>query len=183
MGSFFLSSGIAATLVPGSDNDGGLMDEETTPLGSAQPEDPEWDYEDEPHSGRVLWGRMAALVIALGLAFLIGRLTSDRGGVSASEYARVKRQLAAARAQSANQAPAPAPAPTESSPASSPSPQPSPTTGATRTYVVKPGDTLRGIAVKFYGDVSLVTLIAEANHISDPTIVQTGTKLIIPPKP
>jgi nucleoid-associated protein YgaU len=94
----------------------------------------------------------------------------------------VQRDLAAARAQIADQNPTPVV--TQSTPATTPSTSDSTSPGpGERTYIVKPGDTLRGIAEKVYGDVTLVDLITQANHITDPTLVHQGTKLIIPPKP
>jgi LysM repeat protein len=160
--------------------DGGVMDEETTPFQATQPgPEDDWEYEEVPARGRILWGRIIALVVALVLAFLFGRATAGGGGsVSANSYARVQRELAAARAQLAGR-----PAENNAT-ATSPSPEPSTsaTTEESRTYVVKSGDTLRGIATKFYGDASLADLIAQANHITDPTVISAGTKLIIPPK-
>ena len=159
------------------------MDKETTPFQSTQPgSDDDLEYENDP-GGRVLWGRIIALAVALLLAFLVGRATAGGGGgVSETQYSKVKRDLAAARAQIADQNPTPVV--TESTPATTPSTSDSasPDTGD-RTYIVKPGDTLRGIAEKVYGDVTLVDLITQANHITDPTLVHQGTKLIIPPKP
>jgi hypothetical protein len=160
------------------------MDNETAPFQSAQPgTEDEWEYESEPR-GRILWGRIVALLIALLVAFLVGRATAGGGGgVPQAAYDRVKRNLATARAQIANQNEG---GPTVTgSPTASPSPSVSTTAAGTggRTYIVKNGDTLRGLAIKFYGDPSLVDLIAQANNITDPTLVHQGTKLIIPPKP
>ncbi|HEX3327567.1 MAG TPA: LysM domain-containing protein [Actinomycetota bacterium] len=159
------------------------MDDERAPFQSTQPgSDDEWESETRPR-GRILWGRLIALAVALLIAFLVGRATAGGGGgVSAAQYSQVKSDLAAARAQLANRV---TPGATPTAPATSPSPSTSTTPGAASgtTYVVKPGDTLRGIAEKFYGDVTLVDLIVQANHISDPTLVHQGTKLIIPPKP
>jgi nucleoid-associated protein YgaU len=160
------------------------MDKETTPFQSTEPDPDEGWYEDEPGpGGRVLWGRIIALLVALLVAFLVGRATAGGGSsISASQYAKVKRDLAIARAKAAqadqtSQAGQTTPA--------SPSPSASATTTAAAgtTYVVKSGDTLRGIAEKFYGDASLVDLIAQANNITDPTLVHQGTELTIPPKP
>jgi nucleoid-associated protein YgaU len=162
-----------------------VMDKETTPFQSAQPgSEDEWEYETEPR-GRILWGRIIALAIALVLAFLAGRATAG-GGVSGAQYAKVKRDLAAARAQIAGQVPTPVATETTSPspPAATSSPSAASSPGATgTTYVVKAGDTLRGIAIKFYRDPDLVDLIAQANNISDPTLLHPGTKLTIPPKP
>jgi nucleoid-associated protein YgaU len=157
------------------------MDNETAPFRSAQlGTEEEWEYESQP-GGRILWGRIIALVVALLVAFLVGRATAG-GGVSQAAYAKVQRDLAAARAQIADQSTAPA---VTGTPVASPTPTvtTSHTGTAGTTYVVKSGDTLRGLAIKFYGDASLVDLIAQANHITDPTLVHQGTKLIIPPKP
>jgi LysM domain len=160
------------------------MDNETAPFQSAQPgTEDEWEYESESR-GRILWGRIVALAIALLVAFLVGRATAGGGGgVSEAEYNSVKRALTTARAQIADQNEG---GPTVTgTPAPSPSPSVSTTQAGTggRTYIVRSGDTLRGVAIKFYGDPSLVDLIAQANHITDPTLVHQGTKLIIPPKP
>jgi nucleoid-associated protein YgaU len=160
------------------------MDNETQPLESTRVsyEDDDWD-DDRGGRGRVLWGRVVALFIALLLAFFAGRLTGNGGGgIPVSQYSKVKRELVAARASISSQQAAPAPAAT--GPAASPSPSAATTpTAGQKTYTVKAGDTLRDIAIKFYGDPSLVTLIESANHITDPTLVHQGTKLIIPPKP
>lgn len=47
-------------------------------------------------------------------------------------------------------------------------------------YTVKRGDTLWGIAKKFYGDGRKYPIIAEANNIENPDIIHTGQKLLIP---
>lgn len=49
-----------------------------------------------------------------------------------------------------------------------------------RYYVVKKGDTLFAISVKYYGTGSKWTKIADANHIKDPRTLQIGKKLRIP---
>lgn len=51
------------------------------------------------------------------------------------------------------------------------------------TYVVREGDSLNTIAREFYGDASLVGLIAEANHITARGKIRVGQKLDLPPKP
>lgn len=52
--------------------------------------------------------------------------------------------------------------------------------GLTKKYKVVAGDTLSELAEKFYGDSSLYTLIAAANHIPDPDIIKVGQILRIP---
>ncbi|MBW3086210.1 hypothetical protein KEM60_02421 [Austwickia sp. TVS 96-490-7B] len=47
-------------------------------------------------------------------------------------------------------------------------------------YVVESGDTLWGLAERFYGDGSQYTRIAEANDMDDPNILDVGQVLIIP---
>lgn len=53
-------------------------------------------------------------------------------------------------------------------------------TPASRTYVVKKGDTLWKIADKFYGDGNKWKKIADANKIKDPRKLGVGKKLRIP---
>jgi nucleoid-associated protein YgaU len=59
-----------------------------------------------------------------------------------------------------------------------PSPQ------AARTYVVRSGDTLHGIALRFYGEEGLWELIYDANRarIPNPDSLVIGTELVIPPR-
>jgi LysM repeat protein len=161
----------------------------TEPFEPYQPEGSsyDWDYEPEPqHSGpKVLWGRVALLGIFLILAFIIGRMTAGGGGgISQSAYDRLKQDNATLKQQVTTLQDQAAAA--QSSPQASPSAQASasaaPQAGS-QTYTVKSGDTLRGIAQKFYGDSSLADLIAQANNITDPASIRTGQKLTIPPKP
>lgn len=49
-----------------------------------------------------------------------------------------------------------------------------------KTYKVKKGDTLRGIALRFYNDPAKYILIAEANEIRDPNLIKVGQVLEIP---
>ncbi len=52
-----------------------------------------------------------------------------------------------------------------------------PPTGGTQTYVVQPGDTLYGIALRFG---TTVAAIAQANGIVNPAFIRDGTRLTIP---
>jgi nucleoid-associated protein YgaU len=56
------------------------------------------------------------------------------------------------------------------------------TAGAGRTYVVKSGDTLSGIAYDVYGDAGRWPEIFEANRdkIKDPNLIHPGQELRIP---
>ena len=60
---------------------------------------------------------------------------------------------------------------------------PAPPTGS-QTYTMKAGDTLYGVARRFYGDGKLWTKIFEANKdkIRDVADIPVGTVLAIPPK-
>ncbi|WP_067540234.1 LysM peptidoglycan-binding domain-containing protein [Nocardia crassostreae] len=48
------------------------------------------------------------------------------------------------------------------------------------THLVVEGDTLWDLAAQFYGDPTLFTLIAAANHLADPNLIFPGQVLIIP---
>ncbi len=50
------------------------------------------------------------------------------------------------------------------------------------TYVVKEGDTMSSIAATWFGDGRKWELIAKANPLVDPTKMQVGQKLNLPPK-
>lgn len=49
-----------------------------------------------------------------------------------------------------------------------------------KTYTVKPGDDLWQIAVDQYGDGYKWTLIAKANNLANPGVINVGNKLVIP---
>lgn len=49
-----------------------------------------------------------------------------------------------------------------------------------KTYTVQRGDTLRGIALMFYGDASKFTIIADQNNINSPFTIFVGQSLEIP---
>jgi len=69
--------------------------------------------------------------------------------------------------------------------AAKPAPPPKPAEPEHVIYTVAPGDTLSGIAKRFYGDPGLYRLIYEANRdvLRTPDAVSVGDKLKIPPKP
>lgn len=48
------------------------------------------------------------------------------------------------------------------------------------TYTVKSGDTLSGIAVRFYGDVKFMPLVTLLNGIKDPNSIRSGQLLKLP---
>lgn len=49
-----------------------------------------------------------------------------------------------------------------------------------RTYVVEPGDTLEGIAIKLYGDAVYWDEIAQANPLVDPRRLRVGQEIRLP---
>jgi nucleoid-associated protein YgaU len=71
----------------------------------------------------------------------------------------------------------------QGAPAASPLPGPGPqAAGDVTVYEVKPGDTLSGIAQRFYGKASLYPKIFEANRdiLTNPDLIKVGQKLKIP---
>ena len=143
----------------------------------------EWDYDDRPRKGGgVLWGRVVALAVALFLAFLLGRVTAPDEGVPASALEERDQRIEELEEENAElEAFLEEPQPEATSSVT-------PTEEATeepveegQTYVVKNGDTLRGIAQTFCGDASFDDAIAEYNDIPDPTTINVGEELLIPP--
>jgi LysM repeat protein len=47
-------------------------------------------------------------------------------------------------------------------------------------HIVKPGETLSGISVKYYGDANQVAAIAKASGVANPDLIRVGQKLQIP---
>ena len=161
-------------------------------FGTEDPE-PEQDWvpeEDEADAGpRVLWGRVFALGAIVLLAVVLGRASAG-GGASQGQVDRLESDLTQAQqtiaqlesqidAQAAAEDPAGA---TEPDPESTPGTGPGDAAGA-KTYTVQAGDTLRGIAERFYQDVDLDAFLARANGITDVSQLSVGHELTIPPKP
>jgi hypothetical protein len=159
---------------------------DTGPLDPYQPQsdEEEWDDEGRTPGPRVLWGRITILGLLLILAFMLGRASAP-SGISQSAYDRVVRQNRGLTAQVDALETAAGQPVVEESPSPSPkaSASSSPASKPARSYIVKKGDTLRGIAHKFYGDSSLDDYIAQANGITDPKQLRSGDTLVIPPKP
>ncbi len=61
-------------------------------------------------------------------------------------------------------------------------PAPTGDVAASRLYVVRPGDTLRAVAARVYGDDALWQVIYDANRdrVDDPQNLSIGTRLRIP---
>lgn len=79
---------------------------------------------------------------------------------------------------SATPTPTPSPIATVSATPAAGPPLATPTPAAPETYVIEAGDTLSDIAERF--DIDLDVLIA-ANGITDPTLLQIGQVLVLPP--
>lgn len=64
-------------------------------------------------------------------------------------------------------------------------PEETPKPAVSKTYTVKPGDTLSEISKKHYGTTKYADLIYEANRktLSSPDDISVGESLVIPPKP
>jgi len=69
--------------------------------------------------------------------------------------------------------------------AEAPTTAPAATPGEERWHVVASGDTLSGLAKKYYGKGSLYTKIFEANtdQLKDPNLIKVGQRLRIPHLP
>lgn len=144
---------------------------------------------------------VAAIVVALGLAFLVYRLSMTSRGAAV-----IAEEPAAAPAKTAPVAPAPATPPPAAAavatpaPASTPAPTPAPATpkptpAATPTpgaqpaakepgvnYKLRWGDTLWDLAYAYYRNPWLYPKIAKANKIKDPDYIIAGRTIFIPPK-
>jgi nucleoid-associated protein YgaU len=161
------------------------MDDRTESFEPYEPDSYEWDYEEARDRGpKVLWGRIIALGLFLLVAFLVGRWSAPQD-TSEAALRTMRADLAAAENEiesleeqldQGSVAAEPTPTPTADE-------TPAETTGEEQTYVVKDGDTLADIAIRFYDDPSFDDLIADANGINDPTSIRPGQELIIPPRP
>ncbi|MDP8969883.1 MAG: LysM peptidoglycan-binding domain-containing protein [Actinomycetota bacterium] len=152
-------------------------------------------YEYEPEGdfgGRILWGRVAFIVVGALLMFLLGRCSAS-GGVPqsevdekndqieqlASENESLRQEVAALNAEGPR-----SPAGSDATEATDEEPTERRSPAAPKqgeTYIVKSGDTLISIAEKVYDDRGKWRLIAQANGIDDTNGLRVGQELRIPP--
>ncbi|MDQ3940416.1 MAG: LysM peptidoglycan-binding domain-containing protein [Actinomycetota bacterium] len=142
----------------------------------------DWDYGDEPPKGNnILWGRLVALGAVLLITFFLGRASAP-DGVSQEQVEKLRADLAAAEEDVEELEAAlnpPVVSPTET-PGPAVTDDAADTTFEGDTYIVQPGDTLRGIAEEFCGDPTLDDVLADFNGIEDPSQLSVGTELKIP---
>jgi LysM repeat protein len=114
----------------------------------------------------VVLGLLVVSLVAFLLPTLLSGGDSDRQSTLASPSPGASARALATRAPERSAAPSP-------SPSATPEPE-------IRTYTVKPGDTLSGIASdpKVRGSIRLLQCI---NGLDDPNLLQPGQKLLIPP--
>jgi hypothetical protein len=161
-----------------------MTDRITEPFNPGEPEPTyDWDFEEGTPRGRpkVLWGRVVALSLVLIFAFWLGRASAP-DGVNQSEIDRLEAELADANEEIDGLR---AELQTQPEPETSPTAESTPDDGAAAegdTYVVERGDTLRGVAERFYDDASLAECIQEANGIDDAGQLSVGMELTVPPE-
>lgn len=134
-------------------------------------------------SNRMLQGVGVAVVIVAVVAFAVARWPFGSTG-STSVLPTLSPTPAATPAVTPLPTPllTPSPSPTAApTPVATRTPRPSrsprPTAVASRTYTVKPGDTLSGIAARFG---TTVAAIVKLNGIKDPRLIRSGQVLKIP---
>ena len=155
------------------------------------------DYElEEDYAPRILWGRLAFFLLALVLAFSVGRCTKSSGvdeDTFAAEQQRVlelqsentvlQQQVDAAANQQNNQGGGDGGTDDGAAAETEPPATEEPVAGEGQTYTVQSGDTLTTIAEKFYGEQSRFDLIVDANNLDGDTPLRVGQELIIPEEP
>jgi nucleoid-associated protein YgaU len=148
--------------------------------------------------GKIVLFALLALIIALGLAYLVYHFGIEgRGAVVASQKSTEVVAPAATAAPAANAAPAAAaatpaaPAPAAPQPAAAPiaatpappTPAPAAPAEAKKTGVwhkVRWGDTLWDLSYAYYQNPWLFAKIARANNIKNPDLIISGTRIWIP---
>jgi LysM repeat protein len=148
-------------------------------------------------AGREIQAALVGVMVIALVAVLVVRFSGGNAGGVASATSSPRASAAPATLRPAatvqpSRAPAvagattaPTPARTpkpsvvtaQSTAAAQPTPKPTKTLAATRTYRVKSGDTLSGIAAKYH---TTVTALMKLNNITDPRKLRVGQVLKIP---
>jgi nucleoid-associated protein YgaU len=148
----------------------------TRPFASDEP-DPAYDWDDEPPTPKLLWGRVIALAAVLILAFLLGRATAPDDSAEEVDQLRGQLEEAGDRIAELEVIVSQGATPTEpATPEAPETPESPPDDGGggdgggnggadeeVREYTVKTGDTYNEIAERFFDDPSLGACIADAN--------------------
>jgi LysM repeat protein len=120
---------------------------------------------------------LAALMVVAFAAIALARVSGvGEGGVAASAPSPSSHASIVAVAPSPTPAPTPEPTPSVAPPSAAPDPSPTP---ELRTYKVKRGDTLIGIAARFG---TTVKALIKLNDIDNPARIPIGAVLNIPPE-
>ena len=150
------------------------------------------DYDlEEDYAPRVLWGRLAFFLLALVLAFAVGRCTKDAGADPSdlatanqtitdlqSENTVLNQQIQAA--ENTTSKPDKNKGNNDGDDEATEEPTEDGSVGEGDTYTVKAGDTLTTIAQEVYGDPNKFDLIVDANNLDGTTNLRVGQELIIP---
>ncbi len=167
----------------------------------------EYEYDDGAGYGRVLWGRIALVLLALLLVFVLGRCTAGDGGASDEQLQSLEEEVETLRSQrdalqaeiDALEAGGTDPEPEddddngngeddgdngdgEGDADNANGDDDDAADGDARTHEVNSSDTLYTIAQEYYGDGSKFTLITEANNLSRDDPLRVGQVLEIPPE-
>ena len=169
----------------------------------------EYEYDDGAGYGRVLWGRIALLLLALLFVFVLGRCTAGDGGASDEQLQSLEEEVETLRSQrdalqaeiDALEAGGTDPAPEDGNGDDNGDGEDNgeddgdgngenaengdgddTADGDSRTHEVTSSDTLYTIAQEYYGDGAKFTLITEANNLSRDDPLRVGQVLEIPPE-
>lgn len=157
------------------------------------------DYElEDDYAPRILWGRIAFFVLAVILAFAVGRCTKS-AGVSEAAYNEERQkvqELASENTVLQQQLESAAAAGNEGGNGGggnndgggnedggeeqATEAAPDEPVGEGERYTVQSGDTLTRIAEQFYDDPRKFDLIVDANNLDSSTSLRVGQELIIP---